>query len=265
MKIDSLNSSDVHLLEPLQPDGWNPIVPYYEFYVAAGFCNPLKCVIDNHIVGIGSSIEHQGTAWLAHIIVHDRYRRQGIGTAITQALKDHLLKNQSVRSIHLVATPMGEPLYRGLGFKRVSEYIFLRGGKTSPALDGRIESYRAEFRKAGLKMDLEASSEDRRLLLEPHWHNACFITNGDALTGFYMPALGEGYILATSPESGLTLLRNKHSEGAPGVIPAENQIAIKCLQENGYTEFRRGIRMSYGESLVWRPDWIYGRIGGNLG
>lgn len=265
MKIDSLNASDVPQLHTLQPDGWMPIVPYYEFYVAARYCYPVRCVIDNEIAGIGTSIEHQGTAWIAHIIVHHHYRRRGIGTVITRTLMDRLLNERRVRSIHLVATPMGEPLYHQLGFRRVSEYVFLRGGKTSGDPEATIEAYNPDFREEGLKMDYDGSSENRSALLEPHWRNACFMTKDGALTGFYMPALGEGYILATSQESGLALLRRKHSNGAPGVIPEENRHAITCLEANGFTEYRRGARMIYGQPLPWHPERIYGRIGGNLG
>lgn len=253
------------MLLPLQPDGWRPIIPCYEFYVATRYCNPIKCVIDGRIVAIGSSIEHRGTAWLAHIIVHNLFRRQGIGTAITQVLMDHLLKNRPVKSIHLIATPIGEPLYRQLGFLRASEYVFLRGGSTLVDAETSIESFSPRHRKAGIKMDYETTSEERAELLEPHWKNGCFTTKGGRLTGFYMPTLGEGFILAISQESGLALLRRKHSDGSPGVIPEENTNAISCLAASGFSEYRRGIRMVYGQHLPWYPKRIYGRIGGNLG
>ncbi|HLT73000.1 MAG TPA: GNAT family N-acetyltransferase [Cyclobacteriaceae bacterium] len=260
-----MNALDLPRLHNLQPDGWMPIIPYYEFYVAARYCYPVKCLVDNRIVGIGNSIEHQGTAWLAHIIVHPDYRRQGIGTVITTTLMDRLTKERRMRSVHLVATPMGAPLYQQLGFIRVSDYVFLHGGKTSADPEVPIEICTPKLRNAGLEMDYNASSENRSALLEPHWNNACFITKDGALTGFYMPSLGEGYILAASQESGLALLRRKHSNGAPGVIPEENRHAIRYLETNGFSEYRRGVRMSYGEPLAWHPDRIYGRIGGNVG
>lgn len=265
MKIDLLNPSDVPRLDALQPDGWTPIIPYYEFYTRTPYCRPLKYVVDGQIAGVGSSIEHHGTAWLAHIIVRHDFRRQGIGRAITTMLMNDLLTKHHIASIHLVATPMGEPLYRQLGFRRVSEYVFLKGGKTTSDPETTLETYHPCFREAGLTMDREATSEDRRELLEPHWMNACFTMSDGELTGFYMPGLGEGFILATTPEAGLALLRRKHSSGAPGVIPEENRHAIGSLEANGFVEYRRGVRMAYGQPLCWHPERIYGRIGGNLG
>ncbi len=265
MKIDLLHLSDIPQLNSLQPDGWTPIIPYYEFYARTHYCRPLKCVANGQIAGIGSSIEHQGTAWLAHIIVRPDFRRQGIGTAITSALMDDLLKKRSVRSIHLVATPMGEPLYQQLGFRRLSEYVFLKGGNTIGDLGISLETYHSGYREAGLAIDRDTTSEDRRELLEPHWQHARFTKNGGEITGFYMPGLGEGFIVATTPEAGLALLRRKHTSGAPGVIPEENRHAIACLEANGFAEYRRGVRMAYGQPISWHPERIYGRIGGNLG
>lgn len=265
MKIDLLQPSDIPQLHILQPDGWTPIVPYYEFYTQTYYCHPVKCVVDNQMAGIGSSIEHKGTAWLAHIIVRQDFRRQGIGKAITSALMDNLVKRRRVRSIHLVATPMGEPLYQHLGFRSLSEYVFLRGGKTTGDPEISLETYHSGYREAGLAMDRDTTSEDRRDLLEPHWKHACFTKNGNEITGFYMPGLGEGFIVATTPEAGLALLRRKHTSGAPGVIPEENRLGIACLEANGFVEYRRGVRMAYGQPISWHPERIYGRIGGNLG
>lgn len=265
MKIDLLQPADIPQLNSLQPVGWPPIIPYYEFYTRTRYCHPLKYVANGQIAGIGSSIEHKGTAWLAHIIVREDFRRQGIGKAITSALMDNLMKRRRVRSIHLVATPMGEPLYQQLGFRRLSEYVFLRGGKTIGDAEISFETCHPGYREAGLAIDRDTASEDRRDLLEPHWNHACFTKNGSEITGFYMPGLGEGFIVATTPEAGLALLRRKHASGAPGVIPEENRHAIACLEANGFMEYRRGARMAYGQPVSWHPERIYGRIGGNLG
>lgn len=242
-----------------------PIVPYYQFYVSTPFCHPVKCVADNRIAGIGAAIEHRGTGWVAHIIVDANLRRQGFGELITRSLMHFLLAQQRVTSLHLVATPMGEPLYRKLGFVYEGEYIFFRGGITPEQTDIAILDWTTGFRQPALNMDFETTSEDRTNLLEPHWANGRFIQEDGKLTGFYLPTLGEGYILATSSSAGIALLRLKHCHGASGVIPEANQCAIEYMEASGYSEYRRGIRMTYGQSLRWHPERIFGRVGGNLG
>jgi GNAT superfamily N-acetyltransferase len=265
VKIEQFTSSDIPLLPPLQPDGWLPLGPYYHFYVTASYCHPVKCTVDGSMVGIGSCIRHRTTGWLAHIIVAPEYRRRGIGTLITKWLMTYLTGEWGMKTLHLVATPMGEPVYRRLGFRRISDYLFMRGGKTDSGEIAEILPFDDAFRDAGLKMDADASFEDRSQLLEPHWSNGCFILNNGALAGFFLPTLGEGYILATCREAGLALMRLKHGSGATAIVPEQNPEAVRYLTSSGYAEYRRGIRMVYGEPLPWRPEMIYGRIGGNLG
>lgn len=263
MRIEVLTIGDITCLDGLQPEGWLPIVPYYEFYVRSKFCSPVKCTAARKIVGIGAAIVHEKTGWLAHIIVDEAFRRQGVGTAITRRLME-LLRGFGVGSMLLVSTPVGEGLYRNLGFQKESEYVFLKGGIT-PLPDRATIAFEPEFRKTGLELDFLATQEQRSELLEPHWGNACCIVSGNRMEGFFMPTLGEGYILSETVDAGLELLRKKHCDGRFGVIPLANQGAIRYLHESGFEEYRRGIRMVHGKALDWHPEMIYGRVGGNLG
>jgi GNAT superfamily N-acetyltransferase len=265
VKIEPFTSADIPLLPPLQPEGWLPLGPYYQFYVSASFCHPVKCTVNGRMAGIGSCIRHRNTGWLAHIIVAPEFRRQGIGTLITKWLKNFLIGEWKMKTLHLVATPIGQPLYRQLGFRRVSDYVFMRGGKIEDGTPTETVPFNDTLKEAALALDASASFEDRSLLLEPHWADGRFIQNNGTLEGFYLPTLGEGYILATRPEAGLALMRLKHRNGSVAVVPEPNQEAVQYLTRNGYSEYRRGIRMIYGEPLPWRPEMIYGRIGGNLG
>lgn len=265
VKIEPFTSADIPHLPPLQPEGWLPLGPYYHFYATAPFCHPVKCTVDDRIAGIGSCIRHRTTGWLAHIIVAPEYRRQGIGTRITRWLMNYLINDWNMKTLHLVATPMGEPVYRQLGFRRISDYVFMRGGRLENGTSEVTVPFNNALRDAALELDARASFEDRSQLLELHWHEGRFIQNNGTLEGFYLPTLGEGYILATRPEVGLALMRMKHKTGAVAVVPEQNLDAVRYLTTSGYSEYRRGIRMTYGASLPWRPEMIYGRIGGNLG
>jgi len=265
VKIEQFTSSDIRLLPPLQPEGWLPLGPYYEFYVNAPFCHPIKYTIDGCMAGIGCAIRHRTTGWLAHIIVAPEYRRQGIGTLITKWLMNFLIGEWQFKTLHLAATPMGAPIYRQLGFRRMSDYVFMRNGRLKDETPTEIVPFSSDLRDAALALDAAASFEDRSQLLEPHWAEGRFIKNNGVLEGYYLPTLGEGYIVATRPEVGLALMRLKHRNGGVAVVPEENREAMRYLIENGYSEYRRGTRMIYGEPLPWRPEMIYGRIGGNLG
>lgn len=265
MKIEPFTLSDIPHLPALQPEGWLPLGPYYEFYVKAPFCHPVKYNVSGRMAGIGCAIRHRSSGWLAHIIVAPEYRRQGIGTRITKWLMNFLISEYQFRTLHLAATPIGLPVYRQLGFRPLSDYVFMRDGKLKGEAPPETVPFSEDLRDAALAMDFAASSEDRSQLLEPHWSNGRFVKNNGALEGYYLPTLGEGYILATRPEVGLALMRLKHGNGGVAVVPEENRKAMHYLTKNGYTEYRRGTRMIYGEPLPWRPEMIFGRIGGNLG
>lgn len=85
----------------------------------------MKVTDGNQVVGTGVSVLFTNTAWLAHIIVDPGCRNRGIGGAIV----DHLLNDldsRSVDTVLLIATKIGEPVYRKKGFLDVCEYVFMQ-------------------------------------------------------------------------------------------------------------------------------------------
>lgn len=216
------------------------------------------------ILAIGTSIFHGRSAWVAHIIVGKDFRNRGLGTLITEALIKDILQRKFT-TIQLVATPMGEPIYRKLGFQKDIEYAFVKDG-VHTSEPNNILSYQPEYADEILSLDAYASGEDRTQLLTPHLNEAKIILGDRKVAGFYMPTLGEGLIIASDVEAGIKLMRYKHGQDFKyAAIPRPNEAAVNFLLENGYHEFRVGIRMWYGEKLSWHPEMLYGRIGGNLG
>ncbi len=264
MKLQPFTSADVPHIFHLQPEGWPSIHPPFEFYTSSNFCAPIKCVDENKIIGIGSSILHEDTGWLAHIIVDKDFRNRGIGTLITQSLMEHLHRC-NVKTMLLIATPLGEPVYHKLGFEKETVYMFLRDGKTVSPSVNFFSPFQEKYIDNILKLDEFISGERRRKLLEPHFANTLVASDDRDITGFFMPTLGEGFIVAMSPEVGKQFLMLKHSKTNSTAIPIDNQPAINFLMENGFVEYRKAVRMWYGEKLSWQPDKLFGRIGGNLG
>ena len=108
----------------LQPEGWTDIVPDFKFYIKNIFCNPIKIIQDDIIVGIGSRILFKDTGWLGHIIVDEGYQNKGIGTYIVEYLRDYLSR-EGACTISLIATKSGSQVYGKLGFSKETEYLFL--------------------------------------------------------------------------------------------------------------------------------------------
>lgn len=221
-------------------------------------------MLGGQIAGIGCAIVYGETAWLAHIIVHPEFRNRGIGTSVTQALVNSL-KNTHCKTIWLIATKLGEPVYTKVGFEKETEYVYLKEGKTSGDISSYIIPYNSQYLQPLLDMDRSVSGEDRFKLLSPHLSvSHLFIQNGKLL-GYYIPALGEGMIIADTTEAGIELLRLKHMSSPKAALPIDNEAGVTFLSGNGFKEVARGTRMVLGKRINWKPASLYSRIGGNLG
>lgn len=127
MQIVPFAAADTLSTHHLQPEGWPPLQPYFEFYVKSSFCRPLKLVVGNQILAVGSCILHTDTAWVGHIILDRNHRGQGLGNRMTEAVIG-IAQDMGRETVQLVATEMGAPLYRKLGFQDDITYRFLKGG-----------------------------------------------------------------------------------------------------------------------------------------
>jgi len=263
--VESLTPEDLPQVSNLQPEGWPPISPSFQFYLQSPFCHPIKLLLDSHVVGIGTTILHHHTAWLAHIIVNPAYRNKGIGTQITSALIQ-IAERHHAKTILLLATALGEPVYSKLGFQKELDYIFLQNGKIEESPGQIIHPFQEKYQHQLLTLDKIISGEDRHQLLLPHLPNARLILAHERVQGFLLPSLGEGLVIAESTNAGLTLLTERLTSDKNRIaLPAENNAAIDFLKANGYSEFLKGTRMYRGEKLAWQPSKIFSRIGGNLG
>ena len=125
MNIEPLTKKDLDQLAPLQPQGWSDIKPALQFYLANPFCHAVKIGTSKRVTGIGSGIVFGRTAWLAHIIVDPEFRGKGLAHKIVSHLLEKLTALQC-ESVSLIATDMGYPVYEKAGFKKQTDYVFLK-------------------------------------------------------------------------------------------------------------------------------------------
>ena len=252
----------------LQPDGWEDITGFFEVYVEAGFCLPLKIEDNNRIVALGSLILHRETAWLAHIIVDARMRRKGLGLAVTEELIRLAEKNG--RNVQLlIATQLGAPLYECAGFRHSCDYVFYQ--KQAGNVDDVPSQIRVlepvDFPQL-LRLDQRASGEDRSAVLSRYGSSGWVYTGseGKVIRGFFLPNLGEGTIVAQDTEAGTALmkLRLEKAQTAP-VLPAGNLAANSVLSGSGLKIKRSATRMVRNGDDPLKQDMVFNRTGGHLG
>lgn len=266
MPVEALTSNDLELLHDLRPPDWNPLAPVFDFYLRADFCFPIKYTERGAIAGIGATIIHQHTAWLAHIIVHNDHRNKGVGGIITKALIDQANK-PGVQTILLLATSLGEPVYKKHGFIKEMDYLFFKTDQDIAFnTNYTISSFEEKFALELLQLDNEVSGEDRSKLIIPHLQDAKLIVDNTRIQGYYLPALGDGPVIARHKEAGAALLNFKHAQGIKkAALPETNRNGIDALTSLGLKEFLKGTRMYLGKPLSWQPKNVYNRIGGNFG
>lgn len=267
MHFSPVTVHDLDAIKALQPPDWSDIIPDIRYYIEAGFCYPLKVNVDGEIAGLGAAIVYGETAWLAHIIVHSRFRNNGIGYAIVKELLD-IVNKMKVSSCLLTATVLGKSVYLKAGFKSISEYVFLNRAESwnDYPISENVRPYKPEFRDQVYPLDKSVSGENRQVLLDDFISESKVYIKQNKVLGYFIPTLKEGPIIAIDKVAGLELMKVKYRTSEKAVIPMENISALEFLQANGFKPTEtRGTRMILGHEISWEPANIYSRAGGNFG
>ena len=269
LRFRPLGAEDIPLVEDFPPPEWHfPFGRFLELHLGSSYFHPIVGTAGGQIVGVGNAIVNETVAWLGNIIVPPAERGRGIGSRLTARLIE-LAKERGCGTLVLIATTMGEPVYRKLGFVATGLYRFYRGGSDAPAPDPRhIRRMRAEDHAAVLALDRVVSGEGRAPLLSRflatgwvHEQEA-----GGRVDGYYLPDLGSGLVIAANDDAGMSLLRLRLRH-APSlvVVPDENEVARKWLVSNGYSETLAAPRMCLGPEVVWKANHVFSRGAGYCG
>ncbi len=262
--INRLCTEDIASVSKMQPDGWDDIEKVFSFYVKSQQCFPVKYVINETIVGVGSAICFGNSGWIGHIIVHNDFRCRGIGSAVVQYLKEYLLK-EDISTISLIATKMGESVYKKAGFISCAEYSFYEGDTFVDYTPHRnIVPYGRFYQSQLIDLDHKLTGEDRSMLLD-NLENAHVYVENETLQGYYIPNLGQGTIVADNSIAGIELMKLRLKTNLLSVLPADNFAGISFLEKVGFIKTASANRMVYGDSMPFDPQNIFNRISGNFG
>jgi N-acetylglutamate synthase-like GNAT family acetyltransferase len=266
MHITHFTIDDIKALPALQPPDWQDITPHFRYYLQSASAFPLKVTRDAQVLGVGTVLAHEDTAWLAHIIVHPEFRNQDIGKMLTQALLDSIDK-KIFKTVYLMATPLGEPVYRKLGFIEETQQLFMKDG-------GSFDTYKPaslimpldhRYLDALLKMDRRISGENRTSRIMEGLQDTMLYIVHDEVMGYYMPHLGEGLVIANDVEAGIQLMQCRLKTHPVAILPVDNKVAVDFLYSHGFKVFRKATRMRLGEYREWQAEYIFNRISGQIG
>lgn len=171
------------------------------------------------------------------------------------------------KTIYLIATVLGEPIYSNLGFETETEYLFYKDLPLNQnnIVSANIVPYDKTHYDQIRIIDEKISRENRMFHFDNYLHNAYVFTRNNHVEGYYMPDFYEGMVVATSPEAGTTLMKKRFLSKEHAVFPIDNLEAMACISIQGLEPFKIAKRMRLGEIRDVDFTKIYNRIAGSIG
>jgi GNAT superfamily N-acetyltransferase len=268
-------------------DDWGDRRTWFEFAVSHGQCRVFVAEGDDgSILGTGVATINGPVAWIGTIWVASSARGRGIGRALTEAPIE-ASEAAGCRTLVLVATEAGRPLYERLGFRVQTWYRTMEapgladsteqasgGGSTAVSGSPAVRAFAPGDLDALAALDRTATGEDRGHLLAAFAtpETASVVTTGsDTPTGFVVRApWGGGATIARDPRDALAILRARRLAAGPdrrvraGIL-LENEAGAAALAAEGWTEAWQAPRLVRGEPLAWLPEHIWGQFNHAVG
>ena len=266
--IRELIESDIEGLNKLPPSEWQfDYEAFLKDFIGEDFFYSFIQIQDNKIVGTGNILSKGKIGWLGNIMVDKSCRGEGLGYVMTKFLVN-FLENKGCETQLLIATKLGESVYKKLGFIKLTEY---QSFDSELGYDFNFSNSVRKLKLSDLecvyKLDLETNAEDRAYLIDKFYNNGFgFFNDQNELLGFYLPEFGRGLVLSKDKQAGIELIKLKHStKGKRTLLPIENQNGIKLLKKMGLKKGEKSSRMILGKENKWMPNNIYSYGSGYCG
>jgi len=268
LRLRLLEAEDLPFADSLRAlAGWNQTLEDWRRFLAT---EPDGCFLaewDGTPAGTATTTVYgPELAWIGMVLVHPEYRRRGIGRALLGHCIDHL-RQRGVRSIKLDATPEGQLVYQGFGFR--ATWTLKRWHRhpapPTPAWERQIESFliwhwRAVDAARADELDLNAFGTSRRGLIERLCiqSRARVVASCSGMLGWGMVRPGAhgwylGPVVAQASDCGLGLVGRllDYAAAKPVYwdIPDPNTAAGTWARSNGFRVERSLTRMVLGEDL----------------
>ena len=266
--IKTIKKSEINGLNHLPPEEWQ--IDYEAFlkdFIDEDFFHAFIQIQDNKVIGTGNILLKGKIGWLGNIIVDKSCRGKGLGYQMTKFLVEFLDKKGCETQL-LIATELGESVYKKLGFRKLTEYqSFDSTVDNDFNLSDSIKKLELSDLEKVCKLDLETNMEVRAHLIDKFYNNGFgFFNDDNELLGFYLPEFGRGLVISKDKQAGIELLKLKHStKGKRTLLPIENQIGIQLLEKMGLNKGEESSRMVLGKVNKWVPNNIYSYGSGYCG
>lgn len=266
--IRELKESDIKGLNKLPPVEWDfDFESFIRSFITDDFFYAFVIIQDELIVATGNVILKEKVGWLANIIVDENHRGKGFGYKMTKFLVDFLY-DQGCETQFLIATELGERVYKKIGFRKMSEYQYFESVIDQDYTYSKaIRKLKKSDLESVYELDRQANDENRIHLIDKYFETGIgYFNNDKELLGIYLPYFSRGLVLSKDRKAGFELLKVKHSkQGKVTLLPSENRDGIHFLESNGLKKGDSCSRMILGKENKWNPEYIYSIGGGFCG
>jgi ribosomal protein S18 acetylase RimI-like enzyme len=261
--------------EAILAASWGDRRTWFEFATSQRECRPVVAEVGGRLIGTGVGTASGGVGWVGTIWVDPTHRGAGLGRALTQAVID-ALEEAGCRTLVLVATDQGLPLYERMGFELQTRYRILEAPGLDPAVsapDDAVRPFDAGDLAAVLDLDRMATGEDRGHAIRRFASavTARALDIDGSVDGFVIRApWGGGATVAVTAAGALRILDARRRASGPGGrvrvgIVEENAAGLAALEAAGLVPIWSAPRLIRGEPLAWRPAWIWGQFNHAMG
>lgn len=278
MNIRPMTDADIDpAVTAILADDWGDRHSWFEFAVASPTCQVFVADDGNGgIAGTGVATINGPVAWIGTVWVARAHRRRGLGRALTEAPIE-AAQAAGCRTLVLVATERGRPLYERLGFEVQTWYRTMEAPGLSADAgppDARIRPFREGDLPAMGRLDRIATGEDRSqqlAMLATPPATQVLVDDADEAQAFLLRApWGGGATVAPRTDDAMALLRARRLAYGPerrvrcGIL-IDHESGAATLEADGWSEAWRAPRLIRGEPLDWHPEHLWGQFNHAMG
>jgi GNAT superfamily N-acetyltransferase len=261
--------------EAVRRGDWGDREAFFRFATGHPNCRPILAERDREIVGTGVATVSGRVGWVGTIWVAPALRRRGLGQAITEAVIEEL-EGSGCRTLVLVATEAGRPLYERLGFEILTHDHALVAsglgtGRPLPAVDPSVRRFAPTGDlDAAAELDAWVTGEDRRHILATCDGWVVGGATGEVRAfALRAPFGGVATIARDAADAHRLFDLRRRKAGPEGNIRAgaldENAGGLERLIADGWMEVWSGSRMIRGQPLDWTPTAIWSQFNHAIG
>lgn len=219
-------------------------------------CGWVACSGDA-LVGLVTVLEQGTAAFVGAMAVHPEHRGAGVG----RALLEHghaVARRAGIATFLLEATPLGEHLYRRLGYVPEHETLILQREGDLSTIEWRIED--RDHAAIGA-LDRHATGTVRdvllRVLLAERGPGAVVRHRGELVGAGLVIGDRLGPVHAIDRDAGRALVDQLAPACRVVTVPEPNAVALAALERHGFREARRLRRMRLGPAIEMRPEQVF--------